>query len=567
MAVVQISRIQVRRGQKNAGTGVPQLASGEFGWAVDARELYIGNGAVSEGSPQVGNTKVLTQYDNIFDLADAYTYRSPDAWMNTGGVGATAITRTLQDRLDDRVSGRAFGLTGETTQIATTKLQNAIDQLYLNDANKGSIGSRVVLYLEAGEYIVDDTIYIPPYTNIVGAGSDKTVIRTSTLNKPIFQTVNDSSTVGTPSSHASTTTLNQPRDIHITGITLESTVVNYCMILDSCKDSMFEDVKFKGNWSSGDAINNSDVGLQLNNLSSTVETKNNSFKNCKFSNISYAVQSDWDTNNNNWHDCEFFDLGYGIGFGTNLLSLDLTSGSGKNTGPRDNLIAHCYFHDIDRQAIWAKFGVKNFSEHNKFDLCGNSGSADNVPSHSVIKFERPGNISKDDIFSRTAVLSYDASYWDGVKYIPEIEGAVDASFGQVHVLNTITRTGIDTNPAIGIIHQKRFRVPAEDDVANQRYDIDYVITSRNYDSFRSGILTINVNGITKTVTVEDNQNFTGTTSYQDAISFDVLIQDADGDTVDDSIDVRVGSIMPSDDVSQIEYKVKLRKTIVDATGE
>ena len=65
MAVVQISRIQVRRGQKNAGTGVPQLASGEFGWAVDARELYIGNGAVSEGSPQVGNTKVLTQYDNI----------------------------------------------------------------------------------------------------------------------------------------------------------------------------------------------------------------------------------------------------------------------------------------------------------------------------------------------------------------------------------------------------------------------------------------------------------------------------------------------------------------------
>ena len=153
------------------------------------------------------------------------------------------------------------------------------------------------------------------------------------------------------------------------------------------------------------------------------------------------------------------------------------------------------------------------------------------------------------------------------KYIPEIEGAVDASFGQVHVLNTITRTGIDTNPAIGIIHQKRFRVPAEDDVANQRYDIDYVITSRNYDSFRSGILTINVNGITKTVTVEDNQNFTGTTSYQDAISFDVLIQDADGDTVDDSIDVRVGSIMPSDDVSQIEYKVKLRKTIVDATGE
>ena len=48
MAIVQISRIQVRRGQKNVGSGVPQLAGGEFGWAVDTRELYIGNGSVSE---------------------------------------------------------------------------------------------------------------------------------------------------------------------------------------------------------------------------------------------------------------------------------------------------------------------------------------------------------------------------------------------------------------------------------------------------------------------------------------------------------------------------------------
>ena len=44
MAVVQISRIQIRRGQKNLGSGLPQLASGEFGWAVDTQELYIGNG-------------------------------------------------------------------------------------------------------------------------------------------------------------------------------------------------------------------------------------------------------------------------------------------------------------------------------------------------------------------------------------------------------------------------------------------------------------------------------------------------------------------------------------------
>ena len=42
MAVVQISRIQIRRGQKNQGTGLPQLSSGELGWAIDTQEMFVG---------------------------------------------------------------------------------------------------------------------------------------------------------------------------------------------------------------------------------------------------------------------------------------------------------------------------------------------------------------------------------------------------------------------------------------------------------------------------------------------------------------------------------------------
>ena len=74
MAVVQISRIQIRRGQKNVGSGIPQLAGGELGWAVDSQELYIGNGAVSEGAPAVGNSKIITEHDNLFELASTYTH-------------------------------------------------------------------------------------------------------------------------------------------------------------------------------------------------------------------------------------------------------------------------------------------------------------------------------------------------------------------------------------------------------------------------------------------------------------------------------------------------------------
>ena len=41
MAVIEIAKIQVRRGQENQ-TGIPVLDSGEFGWASDTEHLYIG---------------------------------------------------------------------------------------------------------------------------------------------------------------------------------------------------------------------------------------------------------------------------------------------------------------------------------------------------------------------------------------------------------------------------------------------------------------------------------------------------------------------------------------------
>ena len=74
MAVVQISKIQIRRGKKNSDSGVPQLSSAELAWAVDTQELFIGNGSVAEGAPQVGNTKILTNNDNILELGELAEY-------------------------------------------------------------------------------------------------------------------------------------------------------------------------------------------------------------------------------------------------------------------------------------------------------------------------------------------------------------------------------------------------------------------------------------------------------------------------------------------------------------
>lgn len=567
MAVVQISKIQVRRGQATSGSGVPQLASGEFGWAVDSRELYIGNGAVSEGSPAVGNTKILTQFDNLFSVADTYIYKDGAGTVATGGVGGTDIQRTLQQRLDDIVSGRSFGLTGETTQIATSRLQTAIDQLFINDSTKGNPSSRVVLHLEAGEYIIDDTIYIPPYANIVGAGADKTIIRSNTSDITMFKTVNSSSQPGSPADKSSSSTLNQPSNITIKGLTLDTTSTGVKgLVLECCKDSIFEDLRISGPWVSSDTFA-TDAGILLDNLSlvsSVVETKNNLFKNVIVNGFTYGVSSDWDISNNNWIDGRFHNLGYGIALGSNLITLDPGTYSSKNYGPYNNTIERCNFKDIDRQAIWVKFGEWNKSINNKFTSCGNDGGAEFESQHSILKFDTNTNTSEKDYFSRTDVLGFTPGYWTSYNYIPEIEGMVNSVLGQQHTVN-VSYTGLDVNAEP--VYSKIFRLPAEVDIANQTFEIDYIITSRTYAAHRAGTLRLVCDGYNKTVLVDDEYSFIGAGAdlYLDLIYFDATILTFSGNP--SVIDVKVANQMPSDDNSQMEFTVKLKKTNIDATGE
>jgi len=190
MAVVQISRIQIRRGKATSGTGFPQLASGEMGWAVDTQQLYIGNGSVAEGAPAVGNTKIITQNDltgsgNILNLI-SHIYRSTDVSVITGPSANLPVSRLLQDRLDDRVSARDFGVVGDGVTDDTAALQRAIDQLFLNPVNPASgptpdaIRRRVILDLPAGQFNVSSTLFVPSFANIHGAGIDKSIINFTT---------------------------------------------------------------------------------------------------------------------------------------------------------------------------------------------------------------------------------------------------------------------------------------------------------------------------------------------------------------------------------------------------
>tara|TARA_B100000282_G_scaffold125333_1_gene89372 strand:+ start:181 stop:1830 length:1650 start_codon:yes stop_codon:yes gene_type:complete len=548
MAVVQISKIQVRRGKKNAGSGLPQLSSGEIGWAIDTRELFIGNGSVAEGSPAVGNTKVLTQYDDLFSLADTYTYKKDESYLVTGTSASSPVKRKLQDRLDDIVYGDAFGLTGVESQDATALLQRALDQLYLNDSTKGNVSSRVTLNLRPGIYTISGTIYIPPNVSIIGAGSDKTIIKCHTPSTTLIQTVDSSSTPGNPvTNDSSTTTLNQSTDLHIKGITFETSVTNTGLLLNNVRDSVFEDVKVKGPWQTGDTLDtdgSNDVAIKINSKSSSVESKNIRFINCKIEGFSYGLTSNWDIHDNIFEGLFVNSCGYGLTFGHDMV-IDSTQGSGKLTGPKNNIITNCIFEDIDYHGIWIEKGFNNTSKHNNFFSVGNLGGNEGSAQTSVIKFTARGNKSLEDTFARTKVQSIDQEYINSSAYAPEVEGKGFMSIGESQKA-TITR---GTNI-------KLFRLGG---ITHQAYDIDYIITSQNYTAIRSGILSIVSEDYSDTVTTSDEYTFQGTSTYDSAITFTAQISDYNGDLTNDTIDVIVTSTMPTDDQSIMEFRIRAKK--------
>lgn len=544
MAVVQISKIQVRRGQKNQGTGIPQLASGEFGWAVDAQELYIGNGAVSEGSPAVGNTQILTTATNLFDLADTYAYQNDVSYI------VPDTTRTLQNKLDDFVTAADFGMTGDVTQDATEKLQRALDQLYLN-VDKTSENSKVVLHFAPGIYSVSDTIYIPPQVSLVGAGKDKTIIRNSTTNATAFKSVNADSSIGSYADHSTTTTINQCANISIKDLNLETTQDNVLLQLDSCRNSAFENISFNGAWDvTTDGIVVTNAAIVLNNLTSSITSNNLVFNNCEFNHFAYGVYSDWDVNFNKWHNCSFYDLGLGLAFGTGLTVLDSLVNSGKRTGALSNVIEGSSFTDVSRHAVYFKFGKSNLSKNNTFLRVGNEQGSEFEPLYPIIEFDKENNVSENDSFSRTEILANTSANFS-YAYIGEIKGRVSATYKDVFYRNDITQSAIA---------QTRFRLPADTSSSkSSHYVVDYTLTSLVYNSTRKGQLHIIHNSTSETVSFTDEYDYVGDSDKETDIRFSTGIANVDGDSVNETINILITSDMPSDDQTELRYQIKLLK--------
>jgi hypothetical protein len=321
MAIVQISRIQIRRGLNQ---DLPQLASAEMGWSLDTQQLYIGNGTITEGAPTAGVTEILTEHSNILNLVGLYTYQGAAAgYTVVTGVDSThPITRSFQGKLDDIVSVRDFGAVGDGTTNDTAAINRAIKQIYSITYNDNTPKVRRTIYFPAGTYLVSTTVLIPPYASFRGDGRQNTILSSANVTAPILKTT-DSQFNGT----GSTTS----RDLLIEGIGLQQTgnaslITSAAMMLDGTKAARFMNMSFRGNTTANASLNN------LVYITDTVSSvRSVTFDQCSFT---YA------------------------GSGVNIVA--------QSSGISSVRIDNCYFDNLSNVAYYTSNSVAGISTINNY---------------------------------------------------------------------------------------------------------------------------------------------------------------------------------------------------------
>jgi len=531
MSVVQISRIQQRRGRRISATGFPQLASGELGWAIDTQELYIGNGAVSEGAPYVGNSKVITEHDDILQFVALYQYKKNTDSIQTGILDTEPVTNTLQNLLDKIVYASAFGVIGDNTTNNTIALQRAVDQLWLTSAAKNNKSNRVVLYLEPGEYIINGEIKLPSNAKIVGAGIDSTVI-IQTGNNAIFRMVDDRSTPGSYIPVSGMARDYRPRNILISNLTLEThSNTSRVVYLDNTDKTLFDRVRFFGTYTDLSTVPpTSRSAVEIRSLSEITLTTNVIFNHCEFDSTGYGIYSESDQDNISIVNSIFYQLYDAIGIGGGI------------TGALNSKITDCYFDRIVRYGINIKKGYGNTSSNNKFMSVGNNGQGPRNAKYPIVKFDTENNQSNNDYFDRNRIYK-DILTTDLLPFLPTVQ-----SSGLIYDNFNFHKT---INVAPDAVNFLRFPL-----IDSGKYVIDYVIKQNknipsNVDhAVRSGILNLNVylqtdNGLlnnNSSADIVDTFSYSGDSNVEN-IQFSVELQryatGADNKSIPDTLTIKI----------------------------
>lgn len=478
MAVVQISRIQLRRGKKNEGTGMPQLASGEMAWAVDTQELYIGSGSVGEGAPAVENIKVLTEKDSVISIAGLYQYYYDDDARQSSLSGT--IRRSIQERLDEgTVNSKSFGIVPDTNEDLTLKIQTAVTSVF-----SAPNAPKVAIEFDAGEFTFSSTVTLPSHTKIKGQGKDITILHFDDIGNAFITPNNVDGLVF--------------KDLTLK-VSRNDTII---LTLQNSRNCVFDNVKIV--FDDGQLVfpgtpGSNRVGIKFTGAN---VVSNNGFLNVEFSRLTYAVfNNTGGASYNTFTKCYF-----------NNLYKGLMLGSGSGFSANYNVITDSIFDEILNEGIEVVNGLGNKSISNRFKNVGSS-QAGGLSTSSIIKFHTDKNSSIDDFFERQITQQEYGNTNTTNLYLPEVDGV---SF---YAKNDPTKVTLDYAPPP--VAATAMTLPLKN---LNGIKIDYVLNSLTYEVYRRGTMHILIDKDTGNIEladeyevrgeVEDSINFTGAVEIQ-----------------------------------------------------
>lgn len=508
MAVIEISKILVRRGQENT-TGIPQLDSGEFGWAEDTENLYIGKRIV-DGASNDNNTRILTDKDisGLFDfikqnntstVISAYRYRQGVSYLDS-----YTTTTTVQVKLDTiNPSITDFGTVIDGTDI-TAVLLKAITAIYANPTN--SQDTRRALVIPPGQYTISNAVlYLPPYVRLIGSGAGITTLTVDgTFGHNLFQTEDSlgvylGNTGGTLMQSGNLSA----REVRIENMTLQFSVApnteTALLSLDNITHAYVENVEFRG--VDGITPSNNTVGIQIRGTSGLVSGDTNisqdiTIKNCRFEGLAKAIQVYGAVVRGTVSENLFNNASYGVRLEPSSLI---------TVGPSDFNISQNRFENIYYEGIYVGINpndnlvqTNHISAENFFVQVGNGaelGDDINTAAHPVITFMSNGNKTVKDMFYRREMADRNVKFGlnPNFYYNPLVNGNAVIDDGAVYT-GTVATTVTTVVTAIPL-NQK-----------NQMATIEYQISNPDTLLARKGSVLVNI-APDGTTTISDKYNY------------------------------------------------------------
>jgi len=472
VAVVQISKIQVRRGQKNSPSGVPQLSSAEFAWAVDTQELFIGNGSVAEGAPYVGNTKILTEHDNILELASSYRFSSNDTSI------INSVFRPLQSKLDETVSVSDYGAVGDGITDNSDVFERAFADLFQN-VNKRY---RKVLLVPNGDYVFSKGLKIPSFVKMQGETRDRTRLIFADTNITLLtedgKSVSDF--VGT----------NRPQNIEISNLTISRTTGQ--TVLTGLTDGIFHNVSWVGEYELTDpepiSLSTEPSAIFWENSISDIAATRLTFEKCQFYRITLPIkclQTITADTEVYFDRCEF------------LVNHTSTFIEASENPSLQHLMSwkfyDCTYRQIFKNAFRSTKGRNITFKRSKFKDCGN-GNNSVIPISNIIYFgEDTGNTVLDCEFNRQ-------------QFAGIVSAANEPAIAEVYNSNL---TSIDNKVKSDIYKSETFRPLAILSAFNRFMYINYHLRLGGHS--RIGTLTLTINDDLNKVSISDHYQYSDNT--------------------------------------------------------